>query len=134
MKDENKSNGLKDSGLVWLTFLTSVSTLLCCTFPVIFVALGFGAALAAMSTQLHWWIVLAEYKFWLFLISGLLLIFTYWTLTRSEQSCPIDPELAKKCKRLLRINYIILFISLCIWLIGFFSAYLAAPLASLIGY
>ena len=126
-------NETRDHALVWLALITSSSTLLCCTLPVLFVALGLGATLAMMTAQLHWWIVLAEHKFGLFLISSLMLLVAYWALRHSENSCPVDPILAKKCQFLQRWNKRIFFVSVIIWIIGFFSAYLAAPLTAMIG-
>src|SRR5665213_3663115 len=102
MKPETKA-----AGLAWITFLTSTSTLICCTLPILFVALGFGASLASMTTQFHWWITFSEYKFWLFLMSGILILFSFWTLKRQGRFCPTDPVLAKKCLRLQRFNMIV---------------------------
>jgi hypothetical protein len=76
---------------------------------------------------------LAEHKFWLFLISALLLLLSYWTLRKSENTCPVDPVLAQKCRLLQRWNRWVFRAALIIWGIGFFSAYLAAPLASVLG-
>jgi hypothetical protein len=124
-------NEVKDSGLVWLTLFISSSTLLCCTLPVLLVALGFGASLAILTTRMHWWITLAEYKFWLFFCSAALLLMAYWALRRTKGMCPVDPVLAKKCKHLQKWNSVVYYVSVFIWVVGFFSAYLAVPIASL---
>jgi mercuric ion transport protein len=124
----------KESSLVWLALLFSLSTLLCCTLPIILISLGFGAVLASVIANFNFIIILTQYKFWLFIGSGLLLIITYWIFKRSEFSCPTDPVLAEKCRVLRRFNWRILKISVLIWLLGFVSAYILAPLFSLLGW
>lgn len=124
----------KERALVWLCFLTSVSTLFCCTLPIMFVALGFGATLAAIVYHVEWLTVLTIYKFWLFLISGLLLLITNWLLNRSGRLCPSDPVLAKKCLRVTKWNYRLLYLSVVMWIIGFISAYLAIPISIWLGW
>lgn len=123
----------KETTLTWITFLTSTTTLLCCTLPILFIMLGLGTVLAFLTTQLHWWITLAQYKFWLFLVSSLLLLFSYWTIKKSGQSCPADPKLAAKCQRLRVWNFRILRVSFLIWIIGFISAYVALPIRLWLG-
>src|SRR5260221_648490 len=104
-------NDLKKAGLVWITLLCSSSTLICCTLPIILVALGFGAALASVSAEFSWWIVLAQNKFYLFLISGILLLVSFWTLKKLSPSCPTDPILAAKCQKMRKWNIWVLRIS-----------------------
>lgn len=116
----------KEASLAWITFLTSTTTLLCCTIPILLITLGFGASLALVVSSLPWWIKLSEHKFLIFIISGVLLVLTFWVLRFSGQSCPADSELAKKCEAVRIWNWRILWVSMMIWIIGFISAYLLA--------
>ena len=118
----------KEKFYVWICLITSSATLVCCTLPIILVFIGLGATLAAISTSLPWLMTLTEYKFWIFLVSGILLLLTEWALKRPGRSCPTDPILAEKCKKLEIWNYRILRFSEIIWIIGFISSYLALPI------
>lgn len=121
---------IKESGLVLIMFLTASSTLVCCTLPILFIVLGLGSALTVLSAHFGWWIYFSEYKFSLFLISAILILLTHWSIYRPGRSCPTDPALAKLCQRFMKWNRIILKIAVCVWVIGFVSAYLLAPLYS----
>ena len=114
----------KEASLTWLTFLTSTTTLLCCTIPILLITLGFGATLASVVSDLTWWGKISEYKFLIFITSGLLLLITFWVLRKAGQICPIDPLLAKKCQKIRKWNWRILWLSITIWVVGFISAYL----------
>lgn len=125
---------IKEALLAWLSFFGSLSTLLCCTLPILFVVLGFGASLVVFSTHFQWWVKLGEYKFWLFIVSAALLIFSYWIMKMSGQVCPTDPILAKKCEYLRKWNWRIILISFIIWGVGFISAYLLTPIGKWLGF
>lgn len=118
----------KELIFVWFCFFTSAGTLLCCTLPMIFVVLGLGATLAALSSHLPWLTTLTAYKFWIFLLSGILLIIAELLMKRPGRVCPTDTTFAKKCQQLIVWNYRILRISQIVWVIGFISSYLALPI------
>ena len=115
---------LKEAVLTWVTFLTSTTTLLCCTIPIILIGLGFGAALASFIPHAPWWENVSKYKFLIFAVSGSLLLLNYAVLRISAQSCPADPALAEKCQTMRKWNWRVLILSVVIWVIGFISAYL----------
>jgi len=119
---------IRYTGISILTFFFSLGTLACCVLPIIFVALGFGTVIAALITQFPIFVVLSLYKIWIFLISALLLFFTAWLLWRPGQSCPVDPDLAAVCNKIQRWNKRIFWVALSIWLIGFVTVYIIAPL------
>lgn len=116
----------KETLMAVLTLLTSTSTLLCCTIPILLISLGFGASLSLVLTKHEWWIKISEYKFLTFLISGTFLVFTYAVLRASGQYCPTDPILAERCKKIRVWNWRIFWLSITIWVVGFVSAYLLA--------
>ena len=60
------------------SLFTSVSTLLCCALPSLLVALGMGAVVAGLASDLPWLITMSKYKDWTFLIAGIMIGFNFW--------------------------------------------------------
>jgi hypothetical protein len=108
---------------------TSFSTLFCCALPALFVALGAGAALAGIVTNVPQLIWLSYHKIGLFIFSGLMLAVS-GTLryTSRNAPCPIDPVQAESCKNLRRNGGIVYVVSLLIYATGFFFAFIAPHL------
>ena len=123
-----KANDTRQSGLTWLTLFATTGTLVCCALPIILVSLGFGAAVAALTSSLPFLITLSQHKAWVFGVSGLLLLVSAWLLYRSGRQCPTDPAQAALCVRAQRWNRRVHGLAVAIWSIGFFAAYLALPL------
>lgn len=120
------------SALRWLALFTSTSTLICCALPIILVTLGLGASVAAATSALPFLVFLSIHKIWVFAFSGLMLMFTGWLVYRPNKTCPTDPELNTLCKRAQSWNLRIFWVSISIWGIGFFAAFLALPLRILL--
>ena len=116
------------SRLAWLTLFTAGGTLICCALPITLVSLGMGAAVASVVSSVPLLISLSLHKVWVFGISACLLLLVGWLLYRPGRACPADPELAALCERTQRWNRRIFIISVTLWVIGFFAAYLALPL------
>lgn len=112
----------------WLILFTSMGTLLCCALPILFVSLGLGAVVASTVTALPWLVPLSAHKIWIFIASALLLLLSGWLMYRPGRACPTDPELARLCERAQFWNRRIYWVSVGIWMIGFFFAYLFLPL------
>lgn len=119
--------------LGWLTLVASSTTLVCCALPIALVTLGFGAAVAALTSALPVLVVLSEHKAWLFGGSAALMAVTAWSLWRPGRACPADPDLAARCARGLNWNRQLLVVSAVVWAVGFFAAYLALPLRIWLG-
>lgn len=114
-----------------LALFTSTGTLICCALPIALVSLGMGAAVISLTSSFPFLVTLSEHKIWIFSLSGLLLL-AGWLISKREQSCPADPELAVLCQRTQKWNRRILLVSTIIWSIGFFAAYLALPIRQLL--
>ncbi len=124
-----KPISLKSLIMPSISLFTSLGTLICCAMPALFVALGAGAVLAGILSDLPFLIILSKYKSLLFLISGLLLVFSGFLIWKTRNApCPADPLKAKACNLLRKISIFIYFFSLLIYLIGFFFAYLITKL------
>ncbi len=119
----------KENLLTTLSLFTSVSTLLCCALPALLVTLGAGAVLAGIVSSAPWLVALSKYKIVTFAIAGILLLVAGFMQWRARNApCPIDAAQAKACLKLRRINKFIYWLSVLIWCIGFFFAFVAVHL------
>lgn len=112
----------------WMTLFITSGTLLCCAIPVLLVSMGFGAVVASLNYNIPGLTFLAEHKLWTLSISALLLLFLAWIIWRPNQSCPADAQLAIYCQNSKRLNQRIFWLSVVIWVIGFFFSILLLPL------
>ena len=118
----------KNKHLSWLVLFSSTGTLICCALPILLVSLGMGATVASLVSQFPILITLSENKAGVFIFSGLLLLISIWTLYRPGRSCPSAPDLSRSCQKSQQWNQRILWLSIIIWSIGFYAAFLALPL------
>ena len=109
-----------------LTLFTSVGTLLCCALPALMVTLGAGAALAGFISVAPWITVISKYKVVVFVVAGILLaLSSYFLWVNRNAPCPIDEKQAKACMILRKFSLYVILISIIIYIIGFFFAFLA---------
>jgi len=119
----------KENFLTHLSLFTSLSTLLCCALPALLVTLGAGAVLAGIVSSAPWLIALSHYKIWTFSISAFMLLLAGFMQWRARNTpCPIDTTQAKACLKIRKISKVIYGLSLLIWCIGFFFAFIAVHL------
>lgn len=109
-----------------VTLLTSTSTLVCCAIPALLVTLGFGAVLAGAVSAVPQIVVLSEHKGFIFTLGAVMLILggliQRWQL---NQPCPLDITLRDTCLRSRKNSLNLYFLSLGIYLIGAFFAFVA---------
>ena len=126
---DKKRRSLREAGVVAATLLTSTGTLICCALPILLVSVaGLGAFVASVTSNFPILITLSAHKEWVFGISGFMLAMSGWMVFRRGRSCPVDPVLARWCEAFQTWNRRIFIISLGIWGLGFFAAFLALPL------
>ena len=112
-----------------LTLFTSVGTLLCCALPALLVTLGAGAALAGFISVAPWITVISKYKVVVFVVAGILLaLSSYFLWVNRNAPCPVDEKQAKACMFLRKFSLYTIIISIIIYIVGFFFAFLAADL------
>jgi len=128
----DKVNWQEKSSLRWFVLFITSGTLLCCALPVLLVSLGFGAVVASMNYNIPGLMFLSEHVFWTLSLSSLLLLFLAWVIWRPNQVCPVDPELTAYCLKAKRWNQRIFWISVVIWMTGFFFSVLLLPLRQLL--
>lgn len=105
-------------GNVWAAaaaLLASGGTLLCCVLPALMVAVGAGAALAGLVGAVPQLIWLSEHKALVFGFAATTLALAGGVLWKARRlPCPVDPHLARACRRLRR------------WSAGLYATALAA--------
>ena len=124
-KKPEKGNLTSTKKWGWLVLFASTGTLLCCALPILLVSLGLGSVVAVMATNIPFLITLSMHKAWVFAGSGLLLLLGGWLLYRPGRTCPIDPELAELCSKANTWNIRLYWLSIIIWCVGFFFAFIA---------
>jgi len=118
----------RHGALSWLALFGSSGTLICCALPIILVTLGAGATVGALTSRLPFLITLSDNKLWVFVGSGLLLMLAAWLEWRPGRQCPTDSALAAACQTSRVWNRRVLVVSIGLWLVGFFFAFLLFPL------
>jgi mercuric ion transport protein len=125
--------GRRNAILNYLSLFTSFGTLLCCALPSVLVLLGLGATVASFLSAAPWLVTLSHHKNWVFLVSGVLivgnLIYTYAlapSLRARAAACPTDAPGA--CDTASKMSRAVLWVSVFIYSVGAFSAYLLGPL------
>lgn len=114
------------SFVTWLSLFASTGTLFCCALPSLLVALGMGATMAGLISNVPQIIWLSQYKTWIFAGSALMLSFASILQYQARfEPCPIDPAQAKACMSARKWSKGILIFSILIWTIGAFFAFLA---------
>ena len=120
-----KSNIIRQLFSPSLSLFTSFSTLICCALPALLISLGMGASLVSFVSAFPWIIFISKYKIQTFILAAVLLVFSVYLFWQGRNApCPSDPIQAKICSKLRFINLIMLFISLVIYLVGFFFAFI----------
>jgi hypothetical protein len=116
-------------GVTWMTLATSASTLLCCALPALLVALGAGAVLASAVSVFPQLVWVSEHKVEVFLLAGTMLTVAGWLQWRAKSlPCPIDVALRDACMRGRKISLAVYLISVVIFAIGGFFAFVAPQL------
>lgn len=108
----------------FFTLFGSFSTLLCCALPALLVGLGMGATFASLLSVFPQLVWVSEHKVAVFIVTGILLATSFVLRYRARnEPCPIDPKLAAACTRSRRISGVIFYVSVAIYLVGGFFAF-----------
>jgi len=112
-----------------VALLGSLGTLICCALPALLVSLGAGAAMASLVTNLPQLVWLSDHKVAVFAFAAIMLVMSGVTLSDKRRiPCPTDPQEAKSCIRVRRMSAAIFFVSLAIYGVGFFFAFIASKI------
>jgi len=109
-----------------LALFTSSGTLICCALPALLVALGAGAALSSLIATVPQLVWFSEHKSEVFTVAAIMLIAAGLLQWRSRYlPCPSDPALASLCLRTRRRSLWMYLVSVTIFLLGGFFAFIA---------
>lgn len=109
-----------------LSLLAGGSTLVCCALPALLVALGAGAALSSLVSAVPQLVWLSEHKVGLFTGVAVVLALSGYLQWRARSlPCPVDPALAAACARTRRFSTRVYLLSLLIYLVGGWFAFIA---------
>jgi len=113
-----------------VALLGSFGTLLCCALPALFVSVGAGAVMASIVTNVPQLVWLSEHKIPLFTFAGITLAISGATTYLNRRApCPVDPVQAKSCRRVRRFAVSVFVMSVVLYAIGFYFAFIAARFA-----
>ena len=115
--------------LGYLGLFSSVSTLLCCALPSLFVLLGFGATVGSLLSALPWLVSLSRHKGWIFAATAFLIAANFYYVYRvvprllvQRGTCPADDPEA--CARATRFSRLMLWCSTVLMAVGGSVAYI----------
>lgn len=109
-----------------LSLFTSGSTLICCALPATLVAIGSAATLTSLVSNFPQLIWLSEHKPLVFGLAGsMLAVAGYLQWQARNAPCPADPALAQVCGRARKHARYVYALSLAIFMVGVFFAFIA---------
>lgn len=121
--------GFKNAFINYLTLFGSMGTLICCALPSLLVSLGMGAVMAGLASNVPGLVWVSEHKTDVFIFAAAMLALNGVLLWRNRNApCPVDPALREACISGRRFSARIYFVSLGVFLVGFFFAYVAVLL------
>ena len=128
----NDVRARRASLLNYFSLFSSCSTLLCCALPTVLVLLGLGTTVASILSVAPWLVSLSRHKTWTFAISGTLIalsfIVTFFVVPRIRPAqCDVTED-PSACLRASELSRTMLLFSGLVWCVGFFVAYLLAPI------
>lgn len=112
-----------------LALFTSTGTLVCCALPALLVSLGMAAVVISAVSAFPWLMPLTRHKVWLFLGTGLLIALDFYLVYRPNRqlACEFGGQ-GQGCKVTGRWNTVVLWLTVVIYAVGLFMAYLALPI------
>lgn len=117
--------------LVAATPVAVLGTLVCCALPITLVALGAGTVVASVVASAPWLTALSRYKVIVFVVAGLFLLADYVILYRSSACRPGGVcHVSRPFGRWMRRVFLL---SVALYAVGLFAAWLLLPLATLLG-
>ena len=109
-----------------LSLFTSSGTLICCALPALLVGIGAGAAMSTLVSNVPQLVWFSEHKVGVFTFAALMLLISGIMQWRARSlPCPADPALAATCIATRKTSFNVYIISVLIFLIGGFFAFIA---------
>jgi hypothetical protein len=109
-----------------ISLFTSGSTLICCALPATLVAIGSAATLASLVSSFPQLIWISEHKVLVFGAAGAMLLMAGYLQWQARNApCPADATLAAMCIKTRRNALRIYWVSVGIFAVGAFFAFIA---------
>lgn len=109
-----------------LSLFTSGSTLICCALPATLVAIGSAATLTSLISHFPQLIWISEHKPLVFGLAGAMLVIAGYLQWQARNApCPVDAQLAAICAKTRRNALRVYWLSVAIFMLGFFFAFIA---------
>lgn len=109
-----------------LSLFTSGSTLICCALPATLVAIGSAATLVTLVSNFPQLVWISEHKALVFGMAGIMLVIAGYLQWQARNApCPTDPQLASVCTKTRKNSLMIYCLSVAIFGIGAFFAFIA---------
>jgi hypothetical protein len=115
--------------VTWLTLFASGGTLVCCALPALMVAIGAGASLASLATNVPALVWISEHKNLVFALAGAMLVAAGVMQWRARSlPCPADPAMARACTQARRVSQAVYAFAVVVFVLGAAFAYLLPAL------
>nr|WP_294840698.1 hypothetical protein [uncultured Methylotenera sp.] len=120
------ANLRKTRSASFISLFTSGGTLICCALPAALVGLGAGAVMSSLVSNVPQLVWFSEHKLGVFVFAGVMLLLSgYLQWQARSLPCPADQELAAICTRTRKNSLRVYMVSVVIFLIGGFFAFIA---------
>ena len=124
----------KNKFLDIIALFSSSGTLICCALPMIVATIAGGAALSSLVSLFPFLVTLSQYKNTIFIFSGSMIALNGYLSLKPVQEAACDEESGEVgCEVAGEYNRKMFYVSLGIFSVGVFTAYLLGPIASLFG-
>jgi len=124
----NTGRTIKQKTVSFLALFSSTGTLFCCALPSAIAAMAGGTAVASFVSTFPWLIPLSANKGWLFLASGLMIVFSGILVFRPKGKVACSITGGEGCAVAGRLTKMMVWISVGIFSVGAFFAYAIVPL------
>ena len=116
---------ISDKSANFFSLFASSSTLICCAFPALFVALGAGASFVSLVSTFPFLIVLSQYKIYITSFATLMILVAgYVNYKTYLLPCPSDSESGRLCMQTRKRSRKIYYFSVAIFLFATIFTYI----------
>lgn len=128
------SHSWKQKATSFLALFTSTGTLLCCALPAAIATTAGGSAVVSLLSTFPWLAPLSQYKIWLFIGAGLMIVVSSILIYRPKGKVACSITGGEGCEVAGKFQKFMLWAAVIIYLIGVFFAYALLPVMKLFGY
>lgn len=116
---------MKEKIVSFLSLFGSSATLICCALPASIAAIAGGSAVVSLISSFPFLVTISHYKYWIFLVAGLLLIFNGILTLKPKGKVACSITGGKGCETAGKFQKFMFRSSLGIYSVGAFMAFAA---------